>query len=92
MEGCRHCAYLQANDTCTLAHLEMFSLPAATIETRFRSDDALRQLMMAPKSTLLAHGRPVLIPMVPTDTVDHGPIRQALLLHMNENPPHRLTR
>ncbi len=92
MEGYRHCTYLQANETCTLAHLEMFSLPAATIENHFRSDDALRQLMTAPKSALRAHGRPVLIPMVPIQAVDHGPLRQALLLHMVENPPHRLPR
>ena len=92
IEGYRHCAYVQANETCTLAHVEMFALPAAVLQTCFRNDDALRMLMTAPKSALLANDRPVLIPMVPGEAVDYAPLRKALRSHLDENPPHLLRR
>ena len=92
VEGYRHCAYVQANHTCTLAHVEMFALPTAVVQTCFRNDDALRALMTAPKSALFASDRPVLIPMLPDPAPDYGPMREALLSHMDENPPHLLQR
>lgn len=88
IEGYRHCAYVQANETCTLAHVEMFALSAAVVQGRFRSDDALRSLMTAPKSALFVAGRPALVPMTAGQAVDWAPIRRALLAHLSEHPPH----
>jgi len=89
-EGFRHLAYLQANETRTLAHIVLLALPSHAVASAFRSESGMRMLMVAPKSVLYAVGRPVLLPMHEDCSSHSANIRLALHEYMREHPPNRL--
>lgn len=91
-EGFRHCAYLESNQTCTLAVVVTFSLPARVVAGGLRSEQGIRMMMVAPKRVLLSRGRPMLLPLSVSPWVDCKPARAALVEHLMQHPPHLLPR
>jgi len=89
-EGYRHLAYMDANETRTLAHVVLLALPSNVVAGSLRSDDGMRRLMTAPKSVLYSAGRPVLLPMQEGCSGSIASARAALPGYMSEHPPHRL--
>ena len=92
VEGFRHCVYLEANSSCTLAVLVGFALPTKVVEGGLRSESARRQLMVAPKRVVFSAGRPLLLPMSAAPFEARQQVRSALDDHLGQHPPHRLPR
>lgn len=92
IEGFRHCAYVDANQSSTLAVVVTFALPAPLIAGGLRTDAAVRMLMTTPKKVLFGHGRPILLPLSASQVSDLTEARAALAVHLADHPPHRLAR
>lgn len=91
-EGFRHYAYIEANQSATLANVVILSLPVHVLAGNLRADSAVRALMTAPKQVLFSRGRPVLIPLSAPQGSDCEEARAALAEHVRQNPPHLLPR
>lgn len=91
VEGFRHCAYVEANYSCTLAVVVYFALPAGVIARGFRHDDARRRLLIAPKRVFFDAGRPVLVSLSHSSPRDTAAIGAALLAQLQDHPPNLLS-
>jgi hypothetical protein len=91
-DGYRHLAYVQANETRTLAHIVVFALASSVVAGAFRGEGGMRMLMAATKSVLYEAGRPVLLPMHDDWSHRVEGVRTALLEYMRAHPPNKLER
>ena len=92
VEGYRHCVYLEANYSSTLAVLVTFALPAKLIASGFGGESALRMLMVTPKKVFFSAGRPLLLPMTTPLSNAYRQVRTELNEHLGLHPPHLLSR